>query len=872
MGEVYRAVDANLGRQVAIKVLPDAFAQDGERVARFEREAKTLALLNHPNIAIIYGLEKSHGTFGLVMELVEGEDLSRRIARGPISIDEALPIAKQIAEALEAAHEHGVIHRDLKPANIKVTANGDAKVLDFGLAKLAETSAATQHVDMSMSPTITSPTMFSGVGVILGTAAYMSPEQAKGKVADRRADIWAFGVVLFEMLTGRQLFTGENAAETLASVIKEKVAFETLPSGTPLAIQNLLRRCLEKDVRQRLRDIGEARITIEDVLSGAGVAETAVRTTEVRRQRPLGWIAAAALLLLALAGLSVLHFRETAPEVRSVRFQISPPEKLYFAMFRLSPDGRQLAFVATLQPGQGQLWVRSLDSTDARPLANTAGATYPFWSPDSTQIAFFAQGKLRKIAAAGGPVLTICDAVNGRGGTWNRDGVIAFTPTINGGLYRVADTGGTPVPLTKVAAAEDNDRFPEFLPDGRRFLFYRGAAKDGGIYAGSLDGTPPVGILPDPSNAQYVASSGRNGFLLLRRDNTLVAQAFDPGNLQITGGVIPIAESVGVAGNAGYAAVSAAPEGTLAYSTGVGSTRRQLVWLDRTGKRLSVISKPDEMSSPAVSPNGATVSFVIGNITAGSADIWLQDLQRGTLSRFTFAPRASGAPVWSHDSRSIVYADSATAGGADGIFEKQASGAGSPELVFRAGFLNSTSVTDWSADGKSIVFSNRDEKTKDDLWLLRMEGDRKPVAFVQTPYNENRAQFSPDGQWMAYESDETGRSEIYIQHVPPNGARFQVSAGGGTSPRWRRDRKELFFLAPGAALMAVPFTTGAAFEPGQAHALFENSPITTNPTGGFPFQPSPDGQRFLALVDAEGDASSAPPITIVTNWQAGLKK
>jgi serine/threonine protein kinase len=867
MGEVYQAHDTKLGRDVAIKVLPEAFAHDPERLSRFQREAKMLASLNHPNIATIHGLEQSGDTSYLVMELVSGEMLAERVKAGPLGIEEALKIAVQIAEALEAAHEKSIIHRDLKPANVKVTPEGKVKVLDFGLAKAFSGDAAND--DPSNSPTLSAAATMQGV--ILGTAAYMSPEQAKGKPVTKATDIWAFGCMLYELLTGKAAFHGEDVTDILAAVVRAEPDWNRLPKSTPQSIRLLLMRCLRKDRRQRLQDATDVRIEIADALSGVSASEPA--PAAARHQLPFIWLTLCGVLLLALTALSLVHFRETPPEQSSIRFQMSPPEKTTFLMFRLSPDGRRIAFTAFDSLGKSMLWVRSLDTLAAQSLAGTDGATYPFWAPDSAQIAFFAQGKLRKIAAAGGPALTICDAVNGRGGTWNRDGVILFTPTIVGGLYRVPDTGGAPVPVTQVVDAGDNDRFPEFLPDGRRFLFFRASQKDRGVYAGSLNGTDPVRILPDESNAQYVASGGGRGYLILRRENTLVAQPFDPERLQITGGIVPIAEYVGIAGNTGYGAFSASGEGTLVYGAGNGSSNRQLVWLDRTGKRLSVISKPDAIGNPALSPNGKTASFVIGNVTAVAADIWLQDLERGALSRFTFGPGSNGYPVWSPDGRTIVFTTTATAGSYD-IYQKTASGAGNSELVFHGGnFSNSTQVDDWSADGKFIVFSNRNEKTKDDLWLLPMAGDRKPVPFLQTPSNENLAQFSPDGNWMAYQSDETGRYEIYVQHIPPNGTKFQISATGGASPRWRRDGKELFYLAPGPKLMALSVKTGPVFEPAQARVLFESVPIAiAGGTGGFRFQPSPDGQRFLALVEAEGDLPAAPPITITTNWTMGLKK
>ncbi|MEQ1761212.1 MAG: hypothetical protein ABL986_23125 [Vicinamibacterales bacterium] len=535
-------------------------------------------------------------------------------------------------------------------------------------------------------------------------------------------------------------------------------------------------------------------------------------------------------------------------------------------MFRLSPDGHRLVFVEA-SAGQSRLWVRSLDSVTAVPLAGTDGATYPFWSPDGTGIGFFAQGKLKKIAAAGGLAVTLCDVVNGRGGTWNRDGVILFAPDVIGGIYRVADTGGTPVAVTSASAATDNDRFPEFLPDGRKFLFLRTAAKDAGLYGGTLSDAAVARVLPDTSNAAYVPGQDpqgrqrRDGFLIFRRDNTLMAQPFDPERLQTTGGLVPIAEQVSVAGHVGSGAFAASQDGTVAYRAGIAGGNRQLVWLDRSGKRLGPVSKPDEISGAALSPDGKTVVFTVGNTTAGVADLWLQSLESSVLSKFTFGPGANSSPVWSPDGSRIAFTAQRSLD--DEIQQLSATGSGRPEVLLQ-GPYNSIGVSDWSQDGKLIAFSSRAEKTKDDLWLLPTGGDRKAVVFLQTPANERSGHFAPGGEWMAYQSDESGRYEIYVQHVPANGSKFQISGGGGTDPRWSRDGKELFYREGNQKLMTVPVKLGTTFERGQGRPLFEGVRVNS-------YQPSSDGQRFLATVPAEGD-SQVPLITVVTNWQATLKK
>jgi len=553
MGEVYEAHDTKLGRDVAIKVLPEAFAHDPQRLSRFQREAKMLASLNHPNIATIHGLEESQGTHYLVMELVPGETLRERVAReGALPVDEALGIARQIAEALEAAHEKGIVHRDLKPANVKVTPEGKVKVLDFGLAKAF--AGDTETSDPPNSPTLSHAATMQGV--ILGTAAYMSPEQARGKVTDKRTDIWAFGCVLYELLTGKAAFSGEDITDILAAVVRAEPDWSELPQATPSKIRDLLRRCLQKDKTLRLRDAGDARIEIHEILT----ASPAVDAVPPPPRSAFPWIAATAVLLIAIAALSFVHFREVPAPQPSARFQVPPPEQSAVSMFQLSPDGRNIA-VTALSEGRNRLWIRPLDSLQWQLLQGTDDASYLFWSPDGAYIGFFAQGKLKKIAVSGGPPQTLCDAPGGRGGAWSTTGVILFTPNLTGGLYKVSTAGGVPEPATKFtfSSPSDSQRYPEFLPDGRHFVYLEDRMDNVAIYAGSLDGTPPTRLLPDLSNAVYVPPIPPEtmGHLLFRREGSLMAQPFDPGRIRLTGEVFPVAEQVGTMINAGQGAFSA---------------------------------------------------------------------------------------------------------------------------------------------------------------------------------------------------------------------------------------------------------------------------------------------------------------------------
>ena len=719
MGEVYQAHDTKLGRDVAIKVLPEAVAHDAERLARFQREAKMLAALNHPNIATIYGLEQSGGTSYLVMELVPGEDLAQRIKRdGPVPIEEALTIARQIAEALEAAHEKSIIHRDLKPANVKVTPEGKVKVLDFGLAKAFESDAS--NVDISNSPTLSIAATMQGV--ILGTAAYMSPEQAKGKAVTKATDIWAFGCVLYELLSGRHAFEGEDTTEILAAVVRAEPEWNRLPESTPQSIRTLLRRCLRKDRRQRLQDATDARIEIEDALSGASAPAPAAGETS-RRHFPAAWIAACGVLLLALAAVSFIHFREMPPQPRIARFQIPLPEKTIGAIFQLSPDGKMLAFTAA-EAGRRHMWLRPIDSLTAQAVPGTEDATYLFWSPDSANISFFVPGKLKKIAVAGGPPQTICDAPEGRGGSWNSDGVIVFSPGLGTAIERVSAAGGVPAAVTKIDVQGELQRYPTFLPDKKHFLYLTdvGKPETNGINVGSLDGSQPVHILSDDSSAAFVPAEapGGNGLLLFRREGTLMGVPFDPRRLQITGEVFPIAEGVGTSGNTQNAAFSISDNGILAYGSGlINASGNELVWMDRTGKHLSTVGQQGQIADEAISPDGKAILYTLFNVAGDASDLWMMDVARGVASRSTFRSGISADGIWSPDGSTIVFQSDNVS-----IYRKPANGTGKEELLFTGGI--NTRPQDWSRDGKFVVYMSTTSGTNGaGLWLLPMEGDHK---------------------------------------------------------------------------------------------------------------------------------------------------
>ena len=872
MGEVYRARDTRLNRDVALKVIPEVFAANPDRMARFEREAKLLASLNHPHIATIYGLEESSSTNALVMELVEGPTLADRIATGPIALDEALSIAKQIAEALEYAHDKGVIHRDLKPANIKVKPDGTVKVLDFGLAKaLLDDPTAT---DMSNSPTLSMAATMAGT--ILGTAAYMSPEQAKGKPADRRADIWAFGVVLFEMLTGKQLYTGENAAETLAAVLMKEPSLDKLPTNTPLAIRNLLRRCLEKNLKRRLQHIGEARIIIEDILSGSAPVEPVVFA---KRERPFGWIAAA-VLLLAFVSVSFIHFRETPPQLLPARLQIPVPNKMTFfdgSTPSISPDGRWLVFQAIGPDNVSHLWLRALDSLEVKPLPGTDGygnGAPPFWSPDSRYIAFARGGKLRKVDISGGPPQVICDASAAVGGAWNREGVLIFGNN-SAGLMRCSIAGGPTAPLTALALGEVAHRSPMFLPDGRHFLYHRtsGTPETIGIFVGSLDAKPaeqkskPM-VITDRQGAYAPLQSGGLGWLLFVREDTLFAQSFDPGKLELTGEPALVASQVGSFPSSNYAMFSVSANGILAYR-GRDTSLYQLTWFDSQGKPAGNLGEPGNYANPAISPDAARVAIQQTDQTSGNRDLWVLDVMRGTSTRLTFDPAIENYPVWSPDGSRIAF-NSNRKGHLD-LYQKDGNGVREDELLLQSD--ENKSPTSWSHDGRFLLYTNLAAKTGYDMWILPMEGDRKPFPFLQTEFNEWQGQFSPDGRWVSYTSNESGVSEIYVQPFSPyeapssssSGGKWMVSRGGGNLSRWSADGKELFYTQ-GEVVMAVDVNADKTFHAGIPRKLF-NSPEALN----VGFNITRDGKRFLFVV-APQSAGALVPFTVLLNWQAGLQK
>ena len=858
MGEVYRATDTKLGREVALKVLPSEVRQDAARLARFKREATLLASLNHPNVAAIYGLEEADGMPFLALELVEGEDLAERLARGSLPIDEALGTALQIADALAEAHAKGIVHRDLKPANVKLTPDGKVKVLDFGLAKAyAEDTAVDSGAELSRSPTLVHGGTLAGV--ILGTAAYMAPEQAKGGAVDKRADVWAFGCVLYEMLTGRRPFVGASVSDTLAEVLKGEPDWTRLPAATPPAIRRLLRRCLVKDRSRRLADVADARFELEDARAPTPGDADGPRPTSRLRER-LAWAAALAIVAIAAIGLAVRG--RPAPPAPEMRVEITTPPTRDPASLALSPDGQQIAFISTTTSGRSALWVRSLASGSARPLPGTDGAAYPFWSPSGRSLAFFSDdAKLKRIDLEAGTAHVLASFGLPRGGTWNAAGTILVAPLGGGAIFRIPDTGGEAVAVTQLAASQTAHGFPQFLPDGDRFVYYAASGPEaGGVYLAGLQSGVSRRLLDADSPAIFAPQ----GYLLFVRGETLFAHGFDSARGELRGRPFAVADKIVTSRVAGtsIAAVSVAASGQLVYRTGGEAQRRQFAWFDRSGRALGTVgeSDPSYALSPSLSPDGRRVAM--HRFVAGNTDIWILELARGALSRFTTHPANEIYPIWSPDGKRILF--DSNRGGAYALYEKATDGTADEKVVL----ARNAQPTDWSRDGSLLLFQHRDLKTAADLWVLPIGRGQEPAPVVHTEFDERGGQFSPDGRWIAYASTESGRSEVYVQPFPGPGAKLPISVEGGAQVRWRADGNELFFIGLDDRLMAVPVTLPADGGParvGTAAPLFPTHVGgALQATSGQQYFASPDGRRFLMNTLLEG--APAAPITLILNW------
>jgi len=860
MGEVFKARDTRLDRTVAIKILPAALASDPQFRERFEREARTISQLDSPNICALYDVGVEQGTSYLVMQYLEGETLAARLTKGPVPITEALTIAIQISSALDKAHRAGIVHRDLKPGNVMLTRSG-AKLLDFGLAKASPVAGG----GLSMLPT--TPANLTAQGTILGTFQYMAPEQVEGQEADARTDIFAFGSVLYEMVTGRPAFSGKTHASLIGAILRDEPT--TVGEAAPLvppALGRVIRTCLAKSPDDRFQTAHDITLQLQWIAEGGSQVGLPAPVAARRRVRErLSWGVAAVASLAALA-LGVVAVTRTDPPRRTMRFDLLNPDGIIAAEVpRLSPDGRYLAFNATDTEGKTRIWVRPFNALSAQPLPGTDGAARPFWSPDSRFLGFMADGKLMKIEVSGGPAQKICDAPTGADGSWSEEGVILFDGRATDPIYRVSASGGVPAVAVKADPSRNEAAvgWPEFLPGGKRFLYLAMAqkAEDNAYRVGSIDSIETQPLASAPTQVVYAPP----GYLLFVRDRTLVAQPFDAGALETTGEPIPLADHIGT-DSVGIGRFSVSRDGTLAYRAGDSGSR--LVWVDRSGREVETLGDSGEYESPALSADGRRLAFSQSDTRSARPDIWIRDLARGINSRFTFGTASNNDPIWSPDGSTIVFRSDR--GGQSGLYEKPSSGQGEERLFLKTEGFSIT--TDWSRDGKHIAFQElgqqADQSRNWDAWVVPTAGDRKPVPIVNGPFNETNPMFSPDGRFVAYVSDESGRSEIYVLSFPAASGKWQVSNTGGFDPKWRADGKELIYRAADQKLMAVDIQTGQQFQAGIPRPLFISRVLpgaTRNK-----YVTSADGQRFLFVSPAGRDA--LVPTTVVLNWHAELSR
>jgi serine/threonine protein kinase len=866
MGEVYRARDRKLDRDVAIKILPEAVAADPDRIARFEREAKTLAALNHPNIAHIHGLEESDGIRALIMELVEGPTLSDCLTKGPLPIKDALTIATQIADALEAAHEKGIIHRDLKPANIKISSDGRVKLLDFGIAKLAVGDAPS--ADLTQAPTVTVGR--TREGALLGTAAYMSPEQARGLAVDKRSDIWAFGSVLFEILVGRRCFPAVDVASTLSAILRAEPEWAALSESTPSSVLRLLHRCLEKDPRRRLHDIADARIEIDDALSGREQSY-ASSTRPVRLTLSVAVLATtAALVIGAWAG---GFFWRKGPSITSpawargaLSFSIEPEKETRLSgvngQFALSPDGRTLAWTAAGSDGITRLWIRSFDSSGARVLPGTEGASTPFWSPNGHGVGFQSQTVLKIVDLASGVALQTLSGVpsSTTGATWSRHDVIVFSSRL--GLYQMPAGGGSArlVATVDKSHQEDTLRFPQFLPDGQHFLYVARSGRPGNsaAYVGDLEGKS-TRLFESLSKVEYSPP----GYVLFVRDGTLMARRFDVETLAVGSETFPVTTGVATSTQGLAAAFAASANGVLAYRGGALDDESVLRWFDRSGRPGETLGVSAPYSRFRLSPDGRKVATAFSDERTGGYSTWVLEPGRSP-SRLTFAGTSDWTPTWSPDGTRIAFASSRE--GPYNLYVKPVSGLGEDEALLPSS--DQSLPEDWSADGRFLAYRKlAQSKTSNDVFVLPLFGDHKPIPIAESDAEEVYSRFSPrDGRWIAYASNETGRMEVFVQAFPPTGAKWQISNGGGSEPNWSGDGRELFYLTPQGTLMSVEVQSDAStFSVGPSRPLF----AAGRPTGPGEnrYDVTRDAKRFLVSVPVDRPQA---PVTIILNWQERL--
>ena len=874
MGEVYRARDKRLNREVAVKVLPASLTKDDDRLRRFEQEARATSALNHPNILTIYDIGMHDGAPYIVSELLDGTDFRAQLKDGGLPARKTTEYAQQIAHGLAAAHDKGIVHRDLKPENLFLTKDGRVKILDFGLAKLTQSNLGRVDTKAPTTPLPTEP------GVVMGTVGYMSPEQTRGEPADYRADIFALGAILYEMVTGERAFQGKSAVEVMNAILKEDPP-ELSESGRkiPLQLERIVRRCLEKKPEHRFQSTTDLGFALEALSVRSGSNQTvALKALPDKDPKEAGgvlferkrwlWLTASLLLAMVAEALALLHVRQPSPEAQVTRFSVSLPKGTNTAVIgppripALSPDGRRLVFSAEDSAGKNQLWLRALDSFSAQPLSGTNGAASPFWSPDGRYLAFFAENKLKKLDVGSGVIETLCPAGRGQGGDWNRQGDILFSNGEGTPLLRINAAGGKPEAVTELDAArgETIHNFPSFLPDGKHFLFQLQERDNNGIYVGSLGGRNRKLLLSlgvDVANSTRAVWSSPGYILYALNRTTLLAQAFDPDRLELQGEPFRVAENISVIGP-GTALFTVSANGVLAFIQGGETDTIQLTWRNRSGERLGVAGPAAPWIGFSLSPDERFAALIRDEPNKLNS-LWVLDLLQGATTRF-ITDGHNLEPVWSPDRKQLAFASARNS--PPNLFLKSLAGNVPEERLLESHFVCFPSS--WSPDGKFLIFRMAAPQTRVDIWLLPLSGDRKPQPLVQTKFDEQNGRVSPDGNWLAYQSDESGGNEIYVTQFPQPARSWRISSSGGVNPHWRGDSKELFFVS-GKKLMAASVSGvggEAGFQAGAPQALFEIE--------GTNYAPSKDGQRFLVSVVTE--RAPAPPINVVLNWTAVIKK
>ena len=878
MGEVYRATDTRLDRTVAIKVLPEHLADRADLLERFEREAKAVSSLNHPHICTLFDIGEQDGIHYLVMEYVDGETLQQRLEKGRLPLDQALEYAIQIADALDKAHRQGVVHRDLKPGNIMITKSG-TKLLDFGLAKLKGDAAEVSPLSQMPTQDVSAP--LTAEGTILGTLQYMAPEQLEGKEADARSDIFAFGAVVYEMVTGKKAFEGASPASLIGAILKDvpHLVSDFQPIS-PSTLDRTVKKCLAKDPDGRWQSTGDLLDELQWVTEGSASVSTGTGEVGSKNRERIAWIAATTVLVVLVVVLGSWYLGHVPEEPGAVRFSIAAPEG---AILRgpgacqtcpaVSPDGRLVAFLAESE-GRALLWIRPLDSLTAEVLPGTEGASYPFWSPDSRSIGFFTQGKLNKIAIAGGPPQTLADANPFYGGTWNGNEIIVFTNQSR--LYQISSSGGQATPVTDLDTSRGELLHvgPHFLPGGRHFLYHARSrdSENSGVYVASLDSQESRLLLRSEARAEYSPP----GYLLFVRGGTLMAQAFDVEQMQLSGEPMLVAEQV--YNFRGVADFSTSENEILVYWSGFNTGLEEFVWFDRSGTQLARVGAPGAYANPELSPEGKRLAFESVDPLTGNQDIWTMDLDRGVPSRFTFDAARETRPIWSHDGTRIVF--SSDRDGPLSLYWKTSFGSGNDELLLQAdasGFRQDSvlSAMDWSSDGRFLAYQRGNVTNRADIWVLPLERDSEPYVFLQTEFNEFQARFSPDTRWIAYASNESGRDEVYVQPFPATGGKTQISINGGRHPRWRGDGSELFYLTLDGRLMAVEVRADRTFEPGVSVALFETPIGTTDTSNNADYAVTTDGQRFLIVAASDEESPTEremASLTVILNWTSLIEE